>query len=249
MTDINSERGGRRGSSRLPSLARGVGITLFALLCATIIAPRYVGFGLGLLIRFTRPLMGSTRQPAAGALTNEHLRSAFEEGKVFLPDGHFGRTVDVARPEMFRFDMSQGNYPFGTIVRFSDLYLTEYPSQAEGVWHMDHLLESAQRYVDLGETPIIVTSNLARRIIEATPGMGKWVPSGMNGALGSYVMYSVSEMLGVVQPNPCWGCVGSGSHIKQVLLVTEVTIGGRKISQDGWQYPLPAAPAPDGQLR
>jgi hypothetical protein len=132
---------------------------------------------------------------------------------------------------MFALNMSQRTYPVGAVVRLSELYLSEYPKRSDGVWYVNSadLLGSGQKYVDLSDAPIIMTSTLARRVVEATPEMGESLSPGFQR------IYTISEMVGVVQPNPCTDCLGIlWSRHTLVLLVKEITIGTRNVSDAGW---------------
>lgn len=159
------------------------------------------------------------------------LRAAWEEGKLALRNGQLGQAVDVPRLEMFALDMTQGTYAVGTLVHLSDLYLTEYPRRSDEVWHIGSaLLGSGKKYVNLDKTPIILTQHLARRLMEAMPEMGE------NLSPGFQRIYEISEMVGVVQPNPCADCLGVlWSGVRRVLLVKEITIETNKIVDAGWE--------------
>ena len=174
----------------------------------------------------------SVRASSTGSESDSYLRRAWDEGKLLLPKEGFGKTVDVPRLEMFAFNMEQGMYAVGTPVRLSDLYLAEYPRQSDGVWYIDGtaLLGSAKKYVDLHKTPIVMTSVMARRIMEALPEMGESLSPAFTR------IYSIDAMLGIVQPNPCADCLGVlWSRNRQVLLVKEITIGSRKIVDERWE--------------
>jgi hypothetical protein len=173
----------------------------------------------------------AVRASVSESESNGDLRLGWEEGKLLLPKEGYGKAVDVPRLEMFAFNMTQGTYAVGTPVRLSDLYLAEYPKQSNGVWYVDGtaLLGAAKKYVDLQKTPIVMTSALARRIMEALPDMGESLSPGFTR------IYSIDALLGIVQPNPCADCLGVlWSRNRQVLLVKELTIGSRKIVDEGW---------------
>ena len=173
----------------------------------------------------------TARTSSTESESNGNLRRAWEEGKLLLPKEGFGKVVDVPRLEMFAFNMEQGSYTVGTPVRLSDLYLSEYPTQSDGVWHVGSpaLLGSGQKYVNLDKTPIVMTNHMARRLMEAMPEMGESLSPGFTR------IYSIDAMLGIVQPNPCADCLGVlWSRNRQVLLVKEITIGSRTIVDEGW---------------
>ncbi len=174
----------------------------------------------------------AVRASNTGSESDSDLRRAFEEGKLALPDRQLGQTVEAPRLEMFALDLSQGHYPMGALVRLSDLYLTEFPKQSDEVWHLTSgdLLGSGKKFVNLNDAPIIMTNAMARHLMEATPEMGENISPGFQR------IYSISDMLGVVQPNPCAAhCLGVlWSRHRQVLLLKEITIGTRKILDDGW---------------
>jgi hypothetical protein len=76
---------------------------------------------------------------------------------------------------------------------------------------------------------IVMTSHMARRLMEGMPEMGESLSPGFTR------IYSIDTMLGIVQPNPCADCLGVlWSRNRLVLLVKEVTIGSRKIVDEGW---------------
>ena len=186
---------------------------------------------------FGAALYRSVASPGASALrastsnSNVDLRRAWEEGKVLLPKEGYAPAVDVPRLEMFAFNMGQEDYSVGTPVRLSDLFLSEYPTQSDGVWHVGSpaLLGSGQKYVDLHKAPIVMTSQMARRLMEAMPEMGEAVSPGFTR------IYSIDALLGIVQPNPCDDCLGVlWSRNRLVLLVKEVTIGDHTIVDEGW---------------
>jgi hypothetical protein len=66
--------------------------------------------------------------------------------------------------------------------------------------------------------------------MEAMPEMGESLSPGFTR------IYSIDAMLGIVQPNPCADCLGGvlWSRNRQVLLMKEITIGSRKIVDEGW---------------